>query len=65
LIIPGNDACRAVAAQLQQAGFDIRPIVSPTVPAGRERLRICLHAFNSTTEIDDLVTTLQEILAHQ
>lgn len=61
LVIPGNDACRAVAAQLQQAGFDIRPIVSPTVPAGRERLRICLHAFNSEAEIDALVRTLQEI----
>ncbi|WP_421828135.1 aminotransferase class I/II-fold pyridoxal phosphate-dependent enzyme [Larkinella sp.] len=59
LIVPGNDACRAVAAQLQQAGFDVRPIVSPTVPAGRERLRICLHAFNSESEIDSLVQTLK------
>lgn len=61
LIVPGNDACRARAAQLQQAGFDIRPIVSPTVPAGRERLRICLHAFNSESEIDALVRALQTI----
>ena len=64
LIIPGNEACRAVATQLQQGGFDIRPIVSPTVPAGRERLRICLHAFNSEEEIDSLVNRLQQILAH-
>lgn len=62
LIVRGNDACRAVATQLQQAGFDIRPIVSPTVPAGRERLRICLHAFNSEQEIERLVQTLQEIM---
>ncbi|GAB3333064.1 pyridoxal phosphate-dependent aminotransferase family protein [Larkinella ripae] len=64
LLVPGNDACRAVAAQLQQAGFDIRPIVSPTVPAGRERLRICLHAFNSEPEIDALVQTLQKLITH-
>ncbi|GAB3933337.1 aminotransferase class I/II-fold pyridoxal phosphate-dependent enzyme [Larkinella terrae] len=61
LIVPGNDACRQVASQLQQAGFDIRPILSPTVPAGRERLRICLHAFNSENEIDALVQALQKI----
>ncbi|MGA0560440.1 aminotransferase class I/II-fold pyridoxal phosphate-dependent enzyme [Larkinella sp. VNQ87] len=61
LIVPGNEACRAVAAKLQQAGFDIRPIVSPTVPAGRERLRICLHAFNSEAEIDALVQTLKDV----
>ncbi|GAB3894589.1 pyridoxal phosphate-dependent aminotransferase family protein [Larkinella knui] len=61
LIVPGNDACRAVATQLQKAGFDIRPIVSPTVPVGRERLRICLHAFNSEPEIDLLVQTLKYI----
>ncbi|MFD1143923.1 aminotransferase class I/II-fold pyridoxal phosphate-dependent enzyme [Larkinella insperata] len=62
LVVPGNDACRATATQLQQAGFDIRPILSPTVPAGRERLRICLHAFNSESDIDRLVQTLQEIM---
>ncbi|MFC5412254.1 aminotransferase class I/II-fold pyridoxal phosphate-dependent enzyme [Larkinella bovis] len=61
LIVPGNDACRAVAARLQQAGFDIRPILSPTVPVGRERLRICLHAFNSEPEIDSLVRVLQTL----
>ncbi|RAK02115.1 8-amino-7-oxononanoate synthase [Larkinella arboricola] len=62
LVVPGNDVCRATATRLQQAGFDIRPILSPTVPAGRERLRICLHAFNSENEIDRLVQTLQEII---
>jgi 8-amino-7-oxononanoate synthase len=42
------------ADYLNQAGFDIRPILSPTVPKGKERVRICLHAFNSEEEITNL-----------
>ena len=51
IIIPGNEKCREVASRLQNAGLDIRPIVSPTVPKGKERLRICLHEFNTEEEI--------------
>ncbi|WKV11019.1 aminotransferase class I/II-fold pyridoxal phosphate-dependent enzyme [Marivirga harenae] len=39
---------------LNELGFDIRPILSPTVPKGKERVRICLHAFNSEEEITNL-----------
>ncbi|WP_375581205.1 pyridoxal phosphate-dependent aminotransferase family protein [Marivirga tractuosa] len=42
------------ADYLNQSGFDIRPILSPTVPKGKERVRICLHAFNSEEEITNL-----------
>lgn len=62
LLVPGNDAARYVALQLQNAGFDVRAILYPTVPAGQERLRICLHAFNTTDEMDTLVETLQPLL---
>ncbi len=51
IIISGNEKCREVALSLQNAGLDIRPIVSPTVPKGKERLRICLHEFNTEEEI--------------
>lgn len=51
IIIPGNEKCREVASKLQNAGLDIRPIVSPTVPKGKERLRICLHEFNTEEDI--------------
>lgn len=62
LIIPGNDACRQVAQTAQQAGFDIRAILSPTVPAGQERIRICLHAFNTPDQLQALIRTLQQAL---
>lgn len=64
LIIPGNDKARRVAQRVQEAGFDVRAILSPTVPAGQERLRICLHTFNTVAEIDGLLTALQAALLH-
>jgi len=58
LIISGNDNARRTAEAARQAGFDVRAILSPTVPAGQERLRICLHATNTEEQIDGLVSTL-------
>ncbi len=59
VIIPGNTAVKAVAAQLQEAGMDVRPILYPTVPKGEERLRIILHAFNSVSQLNVLISLLQ------
>lgn len=58
LLIPGNDACRRVAAHAQETGFDVRAILSPTVPVGQERIRICLHAFNSEEEIGRVIEAI-------
>ncbi|SOD95819.1 aminotransferase class I/II-fold pyridoxal phosphate-dependent enzyme [Spirosoma fluviale] len=63
LIIPGNDRARRVAAAAQAIGLDVRAILSPTVPAGQERLRLCIHAFNTTDEIDRLLSVLHRALA--
>lgn len=60
LVVPGNDPARHVARIVQDAGFDVRAILSPTVPAGQERLRICVHAYNTETEIDRFVMALSE-----
>ncbi|MFX4941278.1 hypothetical protein ABTC18_20220, partial [Acinetobacter baumannii] len=59
VIIPGNTAVKGVAAQLQEAGMDVRPILYPTVPKGEERLRIILHAFNSVSQLNVLISLLQ------
>jgi 8-amino-7-oxononanoate synthase len=64
VIVPGNAAVKAVAVQLQRAGLDVRPILSPTVPKGRERLRIVLHSFNSEEEVRLLVDLLKNKPAH-
>ncbi len=61
LIIPGNKQVRKVAAELQRQGFDVRPIISPTVRRGSERLRVVLHAFNDKESVQRLIGQLQNI----
>ncbi|MGV8879042.1 MAG: aminotransferase class I/II-fold pyridoxal phosphate-dependent enzyme [Sphingobacteriaceae bacterium] len=58
LIIPGNEEVKMMAEKLRQAGFDVRPILSPTVAAGSERLRICLHSFNTEQQILSLTNDI-------
>jgi 8-amino-7-oxononanoate synthase len=62
LVIPGNERVKHVSRQLQAKGFDVRAIVSPSVPAGKERLRISLHAHNTVEQVDRLKLLLNEIL---
>jgi len=57
-IIPGNEKVKNIASQIQQKGFDVRPILSPTVPEGQERLRFCLHSYNSENEITNVLELL-------
>lgn len=61
IVVRGHDAVTAAASQLQSAGFDVRPILSPTVKEGQERLRICLHTFNTETEIQALVNEMTSL----
>jgi 8-amino-7-oxononanoate synthase len=57
-IIPGNDNVKKIAKQLQQKGFDVKAILSPTVPEGQERLRFCIHSYNSKEEISEVLRLL-------
>jgi 8-amino-7-oxononanoate synthase len=56
----GPPLVRRVAAAARQAGFDVRAIVAPTVPAGTERLRLIVHSFNTKEQIDKLTQVLSE-----
>ena len=59
VIVPGNKEVKYVAGQLQAMQFDIRPILYPTVPTNSERLRIVLHAFNTTEQVRSVTGSLQ------
>ena len=61
-IIPGNDAVKAIANQFQEKGYDVKAILSPTVPEGQERLRFCLHSYNSKEEISEVLKLLSELV---
>jgi len=41
---------------LIKSGFDVKSILSPTVAKGTERLRVCLHSFNSEEEVKKLIS---------
>ncbi len=58
LIVPGNVEVSLLADFLQNNGFEVRPIKSPTVAEGSERLRIILHSFNTVGELDQLTSHL-------
>ncbi|WP_299337656.1 pyridoxal phosphate-dependent aminotransferase family protein [uncultured Psychroserpens sp.] len=57
-IISGNESVKQAATELQDCGFDVKPILSPTVPKGKERLRFCLHAYNTEKEISEVLFLL-------
>jgi 8-amino-7-oxononanoate synthase len=57
-IIPGNQNVKSIANQIQEKGFDVKAILSPTVPEGQERLRFCLHCFNTKEEISEVLRLL-------
>jgi len=48
----------ATAHRLQGEGFAVKPIFSPTVSPGKERLRISLHSFNTFSEIEKLISLI-------
>ena len=61
-ILPGNEKVKHLAKKLQEAGFDVRAILSPTVPEGQERLRFCLHSYNTTSEIQAVLQLLSKLV---
>lgn len=61
-LISGNERVKRAAFYLQKEGFDVKPILSPTVPEGRERLRFCLHSFNTELEIEKALSFVQKVL---
>lgn len=50
---------RSLAEYCQRSGFMVRPIVAPTVPAGTERVRVCLHSANTIGQIDGLCRAIE------
>ena len=62
-VVSGNENAKNIANQLQQKGFEVKPILSPTVFEGEERLRFCLHSYNSQEEIMQVLNLLSTFVA--
>jgi 8-amino-7-oxononanoate synthase len=54
LMIRDVNLAKRLEKILREQGFSVKAVLSPTVAEGTERLRICLHAYNSNEEIDNL-----------
>ena len=59
-MVPGVFEVKKLSENLIQNGLDIRPILSPTVKLGAERIRICLHSYTAKNQIDELFNILIE-----
>jgi len=59
IIIGDIEKAKEIASKLIQVGIYAKAIVSPTVPKGTERIRICIHSYNTKSEIDLLVNTIK------
>jgi 8-amino-7-oxononanoate synthase len=51
---------KSAAAAAVKSGMQVNAIVHPSVAKGTERLRICLHSFNTSGQVDDLIQILEE-----
>jgi 8-amino-7-oxononanoate synthase len=62
ILVSGNEKVRSVAAKCRENKFDLRAVLSPTVPEGQERLRVIIHAFNHPMEIDRLLEIVADAI---
>lgn len=51
---------RPLSAYLLARGMNARPITWPTVPKGKDRVRVCLHAGNTKADVDRLIAEMFE-----
>ena len=61
-IIPGNNNVKKIAQTIQEKGYSVKAILSPTVPEGQERLRICLHSYNTHDQINEVLVLISNLL---
>jgi len=62
-LVSGNDRVKQLSMVLQAEGFDVKPILAPTVRQGEERLRICLHSYNTKLQIEKLISLIAKYVS--
>lgn len=65
IFMPNTHNLLQLSQYLNKFGFLLLPIRHPTVAKDQECLRLCLHAFNTTEQIDNLSTLLVNFHHHQ
>ncbi|PIF45882.1 8-amino-7-oxononanoate synthase [Chryseobacterium sp. 52] len=62
VLVPENNRLRALQKTLSDKGILTYAVYSPTVKTGTERLRICLHSFNTEEEILALTGIIKDFI---
>jgi 8-amino-7-oxononanoate synthase len=57
--IPDVNRLKLIVNKAMGNGLGLKGVWSPTVPVGEERLRICLHAHHSESDINKLISFLK------
>jgi 8-amino-7-oxononanoate synthase len=62
-VVPGNERVKNISSVLQQNNFEVKAILSPTVPQGQERLRFCLHSYTTQQQVTQVLELLTALLS--
>lgn len=57
-LLPDSSDSEEISKVLQEHKIGAKIIFSPTVPKGQERIRICIHSFNTSSEIRRILQLL-------
>jgi 8-amino-7-oxononanoate synthase len=60
VLVGTNEKADLLQASLAKNNIYAKAIKSPTVKVGSERIRICIHSFNTLSEIDLLIKIISE-----
>lgn len=61
-MIGANERAVAVARDMQAAGFDVRAVRPPAVPAGTARLRVSVNAWLTEEIMDRFAAALERAI---
>lgn len=59
--VGGNVRTREVAGGLDASGIGCKAILAPTVPEGREMIRVILHSYNTSEDLVQFKNVLKEL----
>ncbi|KAF9418653.1 biotin synthase [Podila epigama] len=60
IVLNGNEEVNALSSRLIAAHLNVKAIRFPTVPKGKERVRICLHAHNTIEQVQRLIEIVHQ-----
>ena len=51
-----------IASKIRKENYDVKAILFPTVALGTERIRFCIHSYNSTSEIEGILHIFSNLI---